>query len=31
VKNLFGTLLVYGLIVLVHVWLGHDPFLGTYQ
>ncbi|WP_415184612.1 NnrU family protein [Phaeovulum sp.] len=30
VRNLFGTALVFGLIVLVHTWLGYDPFLGTY-
>lgn len=29
-KNLVGTLLIYGLIAGVHIWLGHNPFLGTY-
>ncbi len=28
--NLVGTLVLYGLIAGVHVWLGHNPFLGTY-
>lgn len=28
--NLVGTLVLYGLIAAVHVWLGHNPFLGTY-
>lgn len=29
-KNLAGSLFIYGLIVLLHTLLGHDPFLGTY-
>ncbi len=29
-KNLVGTLAVYGLIVWVHMLLGHSPFLGNY-
>ena len=29
-KNLAGTLAVYGLIVWVHMLLGHSPFLGSY-
>lgn len=28
--NLVGTLVLYGLIAGVHIWLGHNPFLGTY-
>jgi uncharacterized membrane protein len=28
--NLAGTLVLYGLIAAVHVWLGHNPFMGTY-
>ena len=28
--NLVGTLVLYGLIAGIHIWLGHDPFLGTY-
>lgn len=28
--NLAGTLLLYGLIAAIHIWLGHNPFLGTY-
>lgn len=30
IKNLIGTLLIYGAIAGVHIWLGHNPFLGTY-
>lgn len=28
--NLVGTLVLFGLIAAVHIWLGHNPFLGTY-
>lgn len=28
--NLAGTLVIYGLIAGVHIWLGHNPFVGTY-
>ena len=28
--NLAGTLVLYGLIAGVHIWLGHNPFVGTY-
>ena len=28
--NLAGTLVLYGLIAAVHIWLGHNPFMGTY-
>lgn len=28
--NLAGTAVLYALISGVHIWLGHDPFLGTY-
>ena len=28
--NLVGTLVLYGLIAGVHIWLGHNPFVGTY-
>ncbi len=28
--NLAGTAVIYALIVAVHIWLGHDPFVGTY-
>lgn len=28
--NLVGTLVLYGIIAGVHIWLGHNPFLGTY-
>lgn len=28
--NAVGTLVLYGLIAAVHIWLGHNPFLGTY-
>ncbi|MDT8853992.1 NnrU family protein [Paracoccaceae bacterium Fryx2] len=28
--NLGGTLVLFGVIALIHVWLGHNPFLGTY-
>ncbi len=30
VKNLVGTLLIFGLIAYVHIWLGYNPFQGTY-
>lgn len=29
-KNLVITLVLYGVIVGIHIWLGHNPFLGTY-
>lgn len=28
--NLGGTLVLYGIFAGVHIWLGHNPFLGTY-
>ena len=28
--NLAGTVVLYGLIAGIHIWLGHNPFLGTY-
>lgn len=28
--NLVGTLVLYGLIAGIHIWLGHSPFVGTY-
>jgi len=28
--NLVGTLVLFGLIAAVHIWLGYNPFLGTY-
>ena len=28
--NLVGTLVIYGLIAGIHVWLGYNPFMGTY-
>lgn len=28
--NLVGTLVLYGVIAGVHIWLGHNPFVGTY-
>ena len=28
--SLVGTLILFGLIAGVHIWLGHNPFLGTY-
>jgi len=28
--NLAVSLVLYGLIAWVHIWLGHNPFLGTY-
>lgn len=30
VINLVITFIVYGLIAGIHIWLGHNPFLGTY-
>ena len=30
IKNLIGTLLIFGLIAWIHIKLGHNPFLGTY-
>lgn len=30
IKNLVGTLLIFGLIAYVHIWLGYNPFQGTY-
>ena len=29
-RNLVATLVIYGLIAGIHIWLGHNPFLGTY-
>lgn len=28
--NLAGTLILFGIIAGIHIWLGHNPFLGTY-
>lgn len=28
--NLAGTVILYGIIAGVHIWLGHNPFVGTY-
>ncbi|MGB8811788.1 MAG: NnrU family protein [Paracoccaceae bacterium] len=28
--NLVGTLVLFGGIAMIHLWLGHSPFLGTY-
>lgn len=28
--NLVGTLVLYGVIAMIHVWLGYSPFRGTY-
>jgi len=28
--NLVGTLVLFGVIAAIHIWLGHNPFLGTY-
>ncbi len=28
--NLAGTLVLYGVIAAIHIWLGYNPFLGTY-
>ncbi len=28
--NLAGTLILFGIIAMVHIWLGHSPFMGTY-
>lgn len=28
--NLAGTLVLYGLIAAIHVWLGYNPFMGAY-
>jgi uncharacterized membrane protein len=29
VMNLAGTVVLYGLIAAIHIWLGHNPFTGT--
>lgn len=29
-RNLAATLVLYGLIAGVHIWIGHNPFTGTY-
>ncbi len=29
-KNLVITLVIYGIAVGIHIWLGHNPFLGSY-
>jgi uncharacterized membrane protein len=31
VKNLIITLVLFGVIIGIHIWLGHNPFLGTYS
>ena len=28
--NLVGTLVLYGLIAGIHIWLGHNPFMGNF-
>ena len=28
--NLAGTAVLYGVISAIHIWLGHNPFMGTY-
>ena len=28
--NIVGVLVLYGLIAMIHLWLGHSPFIGTY-
>lgn len=28
--NLAGTVVLFGIIAYVHIWLGHSPFVGTY-
>ncbi|WP_343080923.1 NnrU family protein [Ostreiculturibacter nitratireducens] len=28
--NLVGTVVLYGIIAGIHIWLGYNPFLGTY-
>lgn len=28
--NLVATLALFGLVAAIHIWLGHNPFLGTY-
>ncbi len=28
--NIAGTLILYGIIAGIHIWAGHNPFLGTY-
>ena len=28
--NLAGVVVLYGLIAAVHIWTGHNPFVGTY-
>ena len=28
--NIVGTFVLFGLIAAVHIWLGHNPFMGTY-
>ncbi len=30
IKNLIITLVLFGVITGIHIWLGHNPFLGTY-
>lgn len=29
-KALVGALVLYGVIAAIHIWLGHNPFLGSY-
>lgn len=31
VMNLGGTLILFGIIAMIHAWLGHPVFLGTYS
>ena len=31
VMNLAGTLILFGVITMIHAWLGHPVFLGTYS
>ena len=31
IKNLIITLVLFGAITGIHIWLGHNPFLGTYS
>lgn len=30
IKNLVITVILFGIITSIHVWLGHSPFMGTY-
>lgn len=31
VKSAVGAVVVFGVIAAIHIWLGHNPFLGTYH